>query len=72
MSPTSRQVEVLRAIASLSDASGYPPSIRQLVEALGVTSTHTVACHLLPSLVTRDARVARSLRLTSEGRRWVK
>lgn len=71
--PTARQLEVLAVIADYTEGHGYPPALADLRAALGVSSVHTVVCHLdalrRRGLVESTPRVARSLRLTAAGRR---
>jgi len=43
---TDRQKRVLAAVVSLTGYHGYPPSLRQLMVVLGITSTNGVVCHL--------------------------
>jgi predicted DNA-binding transcriptional regulator YafY/transcriptional regulator with XRE-family HTH domain len=43
---TSRQREVLQAIRESTGKRGYPPSLREIGEAVGLTSPSTVAHHL--------------------------
>ena len=43
---TDRQKEVLRTIYKLSQTSGYPPTVRELGEKIGVSSSCTVQRHL--------------------------
>lgn len=49
---TARQKELLLLIRDFTKAQGYPPSRRDLLTALGVTSTNTIAC-LLNALAAR-------------------
>lgn len=43
---TRRQHEILTFIQRYSDAHGYPPSVREIGQALGLTSSSTVHSHL--------------------------
>jgi repressor LexA len=43
---TKRQKEILIFIQRYSDAHGYPPSVREIGQALGLTSSSTVHSHL--------------------------
>ena len=43
---TSRQREILEVIESKTRTRGYPPSVREIGEAVGLTSTSTVHAHL--------------------------
>lgn len=74
-SPTQRQLEVLRTIASLSSAKGYAPTIRELGDALDISSTNAMNDHLKAlvkkGLVTRDRLKARSILITAAGWRWL-
>lgn len=66
---TARQKQVLLLIRDFSKSKGYPPSRRDLLESLGVTSTNTVAC-LLKALRDRGLlellpHTARGIKLTA-------
>lgn len=43
---TRRQKEILTFVQRYSDAHGYPPSVREIGQALGLTSSSTVHSHL--------------------------
>ena len=45
-SPSTRQREILDFIESEMRTRGYPPSVREIGEAVGLTSTSTVHAHL--------------------------
>ena len=45
-SPSARQREILDFIESEMRTRGYPPSVREIGEAVGLTSTSTVHAHL--------------------------
>jgi len=67
---TARQKELLLLIRDFTKAHGYPPSRRDLLNALDVTSTNTIAC-LLNALAARKLivllpRTARGITLTPE------
>lgn len=71
--PTSRQFQVLRAIDSSIRERGYPPTMRELCEALGISSTTGIRDHLYAlvrkGLVrTCEKQQARSLTITAAGR----
>lgn len=70
--PTERQLEVLLLVRDLTDWRGYPPSYRDLADALRVASSNTVAEHVRAlvarGLLESTPKVARSLRLTAAGR----
>jgi len=44
--PTARQLAILEFIASQMQERGFPPSVREIGEAVGLTSTSTVHAHL--------------------------
>lgn len=74
LSPTSRQLEVLRAIHAAVMNDGWPPTIRELGERLGIGSTNGVNDHLRAlerhGWLVRGG-VARGLRITEGGARWL-
>src|SRR5207245_11405495 len=43
---TRRQREILTFVQRYADAHGYPPSVREIGQALGLTSSSTVHSHL--------------------------
>lgn len=71
--PTQRQRDLLRALERLSRENGYTPSVRELAEALGVSSTNSVASLIEAlaeeGLVLRTPGRCRSLRLSEEGQK---
>lgn len=75
MKPSPRQLEVLRSIDRETRRFGYPPTIRELAELHGVTSTNAIAdvvgYLLAKGLVRKASRLARSLTLTEEGRSYL-
>jgi repressor LexA len=69
---TDRQLEVLRFIARQIDDAGYPPTIREIGEALDIRSTNGVNDHLKAlerkGYLTRDPVKSRALIPTSSAR----
>jgi repressor LexA len=69
---TDRQLEVLRFIAQEIDDRGYPPTIREIGEALGIASTNGVNDHLKAlekkGFLVRDPVKSRALTPTSHAR----
>jgi repressor LexA len=69
---TERQLEVLRFIARQIDEAGYPPTIREIGEALDIRSTNGVNDHLKAlerkGFLTRDPVKSRALIPTSAAR----
>jgi repressor LexA len=69
---TKRQVEVLRLVRDSRARSGYSPTIREISDALGVSSVATAAEHLdsleSKGLISRRRDRARSVTLTARGR----
>ena len=64
---TARQSEVLRTITILTEQKGYPPTVREIGDALGGRSTCTVQ-RCLETLerkgyITRTPRQARTIRV---------
>ncbi|MYA18887.1 MAG: helix-turn-helix domain-containing protein [Chloroflexi bacterium] len=63
---------LLRAIARFGAERGYPPSVRDLMEAAGFSSTSVVAYRLRAceraGLILREAGLSRATRLTAAGR----
>jgi repressor LexA len=76
MEPTARQIEVLRAIHEHQERRGFPISVRDLCDAIGVASTNCGADHIKALLrkgfVEKDEMVARSIRLTQQGVRLLR
>lgn len=72
---TEKLQELLTAIDSLSRERGYPPTIREIGIAVGISSPATV--HKAVNILKRrgwavsDTKVSRSLRLTDVGREWI-
>lgn len=71
MTCTDREREILSAIDSATKAQGYPPSVRELCEMLGVASTNGMIEHLRTlqkkGLLEREIATARAIRITEEG-----
>jgi repressor LexA len=69
---TDRQLEVLRFIARQLDEAGYPPTIREIGEALDIRSTNGVNDHLKAlerkGYVSRDAAKSRAVIPTTSAR----
>jgi repressor LexA len=69
---TDRQLEVLRFIARQIEDQGYPPTIREIGEALEIRSTNGVNDHLKAlerkGYLTRDPVKSRALIPTPKGR----
>ena len=67
--PTARQQRVLDAIASLTLARGFPPTLRELTAHLGLRSTNGVSQHLAAlrqrGLVTGSPRRSRTLQVAT-------
>src|SRR5512145_103168 len=69
---TERQIEVLRFIVQQIEENGYPPTIREIGEALEIRSTNGVNDHLKAlerkGFLTRDPVKSRALIPTSSAR----
>jgi len=70
-----RQADLLRAIARYWAEHGYAPGLRELGNALGVSSTTAVSQGrdrlVVRGLVRVDAHVPRSLVITELGHAWL-
>ncbi|HZP25487.1 MAG TPA: transcriptional repressor LexA [Dehalococcoidia bacterium] len=68
-----KQHRILGAIRDFVDKHDYPPSIRQIQEACGISSTSVVDYNLRilekQGLIRRDREVSRGIELTSPGSR---
>ena len=68
---SARRLQILDYLAERADY--YPPSIRQIGEAVGLRSSMTIHGHLMAledlGLITHDVRLSRTTRLTDSGRR---
>ena len=72
MDPTSRQQEILAFVNAHVDEHGYPPTVREIGQAVGLTSPSTVHAHLekleRAGLIRRDATKPRALEVIEGGR----
>ncbi len=73
--PTTRQLQLLRAISAHHKTKGFPISIRELATVVGIKSTNGVNDHLKAlerkGLVSREDRRSRTLQLTKAGHREI-
>ncbi|MDE2272244.1 MAG: transcriptional repressor LexA [Xanthomonadaceae bacterium] len=71
MIPTSAQLRVLRCVRDHLARHGYPPSVREIQQALGFASPNAAAKHLraleAQGLIELPARTARGIRLVGAG-----
>ncbi|MDQ6781107.1 MAG: transcriptional repressor LexA, partial [Candidatus Eremiobacteraeota bacterium] len=62
---TARQQAILDVIRSFTREHGYPPSVREIGERVGLSSSSTVQCHLRTlekkGLIRRDPTKPRAL-----------
>jgi repressor LexA len=69
---TERQRQILDFLTSYLDAHGYPPTVREIGEAVGLASPSTVHAHLAnlerAGLIKRDPAKPRALELTDRTR----
>ncbi len=67
---TQRQAQVLNFIRQFSQAKGYPPAVREICAAVGLSSTASVHNHLQKlqemGFIQRDSAKPRALELTQE------
>ena len=68
---TARQFQCLKAIKSLTDATGYAPALHELKEFLGLSSLATIHQHVSnlkrKGYVLMECNRSRSIRLTRVG-----
>ncbi|WP_159151394.1 transcriptional repressor LexA [Enterococcus gallinarum] len=66
-----RQIEILKFIHTRVNEKGYPPTVREIGEAVQLSSTSTVHGHLSrlekKGLILRDPTKPRAIELTSSG-----
>jgi repressor LexA len=66
-----RRQKILECIARTVDERGYPPSVREIADAVGLASTSAVHHHLIAlereGLLERGTHSSRALRLTPRG-----
>ena len=69
--PSERQREILTAIERFAAEHGYPPSVREIGEIVGLSSSSTIHAHLKTlekrGLLTRDATKPRAMRSERSG-----
>ena len=67
---TERQRRILQAIADFKAERGYPPSVREIGERVGLSSSSTIHAHLKAlerrGLISRDPTKPRALRAGTE------
>lgn len=72
MALSARQEAILRFIAKFLEENGYPPSIRDIGGAVGISSTSVVNYNLnvleREGYIARDREVSRGLKLVGQGR----
>ncbi len=72
MELTKRQTEILEFVNHHVDANGYPPTVREIGQAVGLTSPSTVHAHLArleaAGLIRRDRTKPRALEVMEGGR----
>lgn len=70
-----QQRRILEYLRDFTQKQGYPPTIREIVRGLGISSTSVVAYHLKrleqAKFIERSPRFSRSIRLTDTGARWL-
>lgn len=68
-----KQLEILRYIYDTVDHRGFPPTVREICSAVGLSSTSTVHGHLSrlehKGLLIKDATKPRALEITAEGKK---
>ncbi len=70
-----RWQEILETIHSSIEDRGFPPTVREIGKAVGLSSSSTVAAHLVKlednGLVAKDPTKPRTLMLTQAGRDYI-
>lgn len=70
MPPSKRQQQILEFIHGFVQETGYPPTIREIGRALGISSTSVVSYHLRKlqkqGYIERDPAVSRGLKLVHD------
>ncbi len=68
--PTERQARILEVIRGFTEERGYPPSVREIGERVGLSSSSTVQSHLRSlekrGLIHRDPTKPRALTTTAD------
>ena len=68
---THRQQEILTFVQRYADSHGYPPSVREIGQAMGLTSSSTVHSHLealaRKGFLRRDPSKPRALEILKDG-----
>lgn len=67
----SKQIEVLRFIYEKQTQKGYPPTVREICEAVGLASTSTVHGHIVrlqtKGYLRKDSTKPRAIEITEDG-----
>jgi repressor LexA len=74
--PTVRQLEVLRTVSGLARTNGVPPTIREIGDRLGLSSTNGIRQHLEAlqgrGLIQWQPQKSRTLRVTAAGQKMLR
>lgn len=69
MELSQRQKQILQCIVQHTETQGYPPTVREIGEAVGLSSSSTVHAHLRTleqaGLIMRDAVLTRAIRVVA-------
>jgi repressor LexA len=69
MELTNRQKQIIDCIVQHTEAHGYPPTVREIGEAVGLSSSSTVHAHLRhleqAGLIRRDAVLTRAIQVVA-------
>jgi repressor LexA len=75
MAISNRQREILEFVAHFQGENGYPPTIREIGSAVGISSTSHVSYHLRAlrekGYLEKDPHISRGLRVVGESRETV-
>jgi SOS-response transcriptional repressor LexA len=68
--PTKRQAAVLEIIREFHRKNGYCPSVRDIMRAMGASSTNAITCHIRPliakGLLLAPPRLSRAMTVPGE------
>lgn len=71
---TKRQSEIYNYIKQVVQTKGYPPSVREIGEAVGLASSSTVHGHLSrleeKGYIRRDPTKPRAIEIVSDRNKW--